>query len=77
MDNPLPSLELTAAEVLSRWPATISVFLQYKTGCVGCDMAPFDTLADVIRIYKLPGETFLQAIHIAVHSAAIGGETQE
>ena len=55
------------ADVLERWPQTAAIFQKYKTACVGCAMAPFDTIADVVRIYELNGHDFLVAIRQAAH----------
>ena len=49
----IPTSEMTVAEILDRWPKAVSVFQEYKTACVGCSMAPFDTLVDVAREYDL------------------------
>lgn len=42
-------LDLTVADVIDKWPQTIPVFMKYRLGCLGCAMAPFDTLADVLN----------------------------
>jgi hybrid cluster-associated redox disulfide protein len=41
------------AEVLERWPQTIPVFFGYRMACVGCPIAPFETLAEVAAVYGL------------------------
>jgi hybrid cluster-associated redox disulfide protein len=51
--TPMPINDMTVAEVLERWPETVSVFQDLKTACVGCAMAPFDTMADVAQIYDM------------------------
>jgi hybrid cluster-associated redox disulfide protein len=61
------------AELLQDWPETIPVFLGHRLSCVGCEMAPFDTLADVIRIYRLPEDRFLQDLEKAI-GATLNGE---
>jgi len=48
---------LRVSEVLERWPATAAVFVRRCMACVGCAMAPFDTLADAA----------------AAHGVALGG----
>lgn len=48
-----PSSEMTVAQVLEQWPETVPVFQQLKTDCVGCAMAPFDSIQDVAMIYKI------------------------
>ena len=45
--------------LLSNWPAAVSVFLAYRLACVGCCMAPFCTLDEVIATYHLPRARFL------------------
>jgi hybrid cluster-associated redox disulfide protein len=62
----LPTKEMTVAEVLETWPETVEVFQALKTACVGCVMAPFDTLADVARIYELELDMVLEALHQAI-----------
>lgn len=54
-ETPGPAINqtLTVAEVLSAWPATARVFLRRGMACVGCAMAPFDTLAEVAQVYGL------------------------
>jgi hybrid cluster-associated redox disulfide protein len=46
--------DMTVEYILEKWPETAAVFNHdLKTACVGCPIAPFDTLADVARIYEL------------------------
>ena len=52
-------LSLTVADIMDRWPESVPVFLSHKLDCVGCPMAPFETLAEVIEIYQLPEDVFL------------------
>jgi hybrid cluster-associated redox disulfide protein len=53
---------LTVAEVLTRWPQTIPIFLRYRMICVGCPIAPFETLAEVAAIYDLDLNRFLSEL---------------
>ena len=57
MDAVLP--ELTVAELLARWPQAIPVFLHHQMACVGCTMAPFETLADAAASYGIPLSLFI------------------
>ncbi len=57
---------MTVAEVLELWPETVAVFQEFKTACVGCVMAPFDTMADVARIYELELPELMAALHRVV-----------
>lgn len=65
MNNNTVTTEMFVADVLERWPQTATIFHRFKTACVGCAMAPFDTVADVVRIYELNGQKFLEALRDA------------
>ena len=69
MAHSLPTSDMTVAEVLEYWPETVSVFQGFKTACVGCVMAPFDTMSDVARIYQLELSEIIEALHRAVKMA--------
>lgn len=69
MARSLPASDMTVAEILESWPETVSVFQDYKTACVGCVMAPFDTMVDVARIYELELSEIMEALHHAVETA--------
>ena len=66
MERPPLTTELTVAEVLTRWPQTASVFFQHQMACVGCAMAPFETLAEVATIYRLHVERFLHELQQSI-----------
>lgn len=70
MATPLPTSNMTVAEVLDKWPETVAVFQEFKTACVGCVMAPFDTMADVARIYEMDLPALLEALHAVVSTDA-------
>ncbi len=63
-------LSLSVAEIMARWPQSVSVFLSRRLDCVGCSMAPFETLAEVIEIYHLPQEVFLNELLSLVRSSS-------
>lgn len=54
--------ELTVEETLQRWPQTARVFIARRMACVGCPIAPFETLDEAGAIYRLDGETFLHEL---------------
>jgi hybrid cluster-associated redox disulfide protein len=56
---------LTVAETLHRWPQTATVFLRRRMACVGCAIAPFETLDDVSEIYQVNPNQFLQELRMA------------
>ncbi len=49
-------------DVMSREPATIRVFLDFKMGCVGCPIACFHTVADACREHGVDQDQFLAAL---------------
>ena len=54
MANPLNML---VTDVLAANPAAARVFIERRMGCVGCAFAPFETVAEVARIYGIePGD---------------------
>jgi len=69
-----PTSDMTVAEVLEQWPKAVSVFQEYKTACVGCSMAPFDTMVDVAREYDLSLPEFMAALDWAVNGSGVTGE---
>jgi hybrid cluster-associated redox disulfide protein len=66
MANALPTSDMTVAEILEAWPESVEVFQDYKMACVGCVMAPFDTMVDVARTYEVELSTLMEALHGAV-----------
>jgi hybrid cluster-associated redox disulfide protein len=62
MEHARLATSLTVAEVLARWPQTIPIFLRYRMICVGCPIAPFETLAEVAAIYDLDLSRFLSEL---------------
>ncbi|RPI28772.1 MAG: DUF1858 domain-containing protein [Chloroflexota bacterium] len=67
------TLESIVADVLEQWPETIPVFLNHQLTCVGCAMAPFETLADVACNYHLPAGQFLDEIRAAAQPGGQAG----
>lgn len=64
-EQPITS-NLIVADVLSRWPDTIPVFLQHRMSCVGCLVSKYDTLEDVIDIYNLEEDALLSELNQAI-----------
>ena len=52
MATPL-SPNQTVDRLFANWPQTTAVFLRRRFACIGCLMAPFDTLEDVARNYQV------------------------
>jgi len=63
MAIPRPRDDMTVAQILDIWPDPVTVFQELKTACVGCVMAPFDTMADVARIYEVDLSYIIEALN--------------
>ncbi len=62
MDEHLHILEMTVAEVLKAEPAASSFFIGWHTDCVGCRLAHFCTLEEVIRVYEFDENKFMEEL---------------
>lgn len=69
MGHPKLMADLTVAEVMDRWPQTIPVFFRYRMACVGCPIAPFETMAEVAAIYSLNLNRFLNELEQIIEHA--------
>jgi len=61
----MPRLDQPVEEIMGRWPATARVFIRRKMACVGCIMAPFQTLAAAARAYHIPEGELLTEMQAA------------
>lgn len=66
MESSTLTADLTVATVLDAWPQTIPLFIDHRMACVGCAMAPFDTLADAATVYGLQLDGFLHELRQAI-----------
>ena len=55
LDDP----DLSLADLMTKWPQTIPVFVRHKMLCVGCLVSPFHTIADACAEYHLDEDVFL------------------
>lgn len=55
----------TIAELLATHPAAARVLVDHRMHCVGCDIAPFETIADACVIYGVAVDDFFAEIHRA------------
>jgi hybrid cluster-associated redox disulfide protein len=55
----------TVSDVLRQRPGAARVFLRRRMACPGCAMAPFETLEEVARVYRVPLEPFLRELEEA------------
>jgi len=62
MDEYLEVLDMTVADVLQHTPATVKFFIDQHTACVGCQLAHFCTIEDVIKTYEFDENNFLETL---------------
>jgi len=53
-------------ELITRYPAAAQVFIRRRMSCVGCDVARFESLVDVCRIYRQPVGQLIEEIRRVV-----------
>lgn len=58
----------TVEDVLTRSPHAAGVFLGHRMACMGCTMAPFDTVADAADAYGLDPHRFADELVEAIRS---------
>jgi hybrid cluster-associated redox disulfide protein len=61
--------EDTVEHTLDRFPLLAAVFVQRGMACVGCVMAPFDTLDDAARSYGQDADTLLAELDAAARDS--------
>jgi hybrid cluster-associated redox disulfide protein len=66
MNEALAFQKLSVADLLRDHPQTSRFFLSKKTGCVGCHLARFCTLNDVVRIYEFDEDEFYAELDKAI-----------
>ena len=57
--------DLLIEDTMQGWPATLKPLLRRRMACVGCEAAPFHTLAEVAGIYDVPLDEFLDDLRQA------------
>jgi hybrid cluster-associated redox disulfide protein len=57
---------LLVDDVMSRWPATIRVFLDFRMSCVGCPIASFHSVDEACREHGVECDDFMAALRNAI-----------
>ena len=60
------SAETNVDDLVAHFPMAARVFIRRRMGCVGCEIAPFESLADVARTYRQPLNDFLDEIRSTI-----------
>jgi len=61
------SKNMTLSEVVSKYPATIDVFLSHGMGCFGCGVAQFETIAQGAQAHGINLKRLLEDLNKAVN----------
>ncbi|HEX7103457.1 MAG TPA: DUF1858 domain-containing protein [Nitrolancea sp.] len=59
--------ESNVDELMTQYPATVSVFVHRRMLCPGCLAARFETLEEVCRIYRMPLQPLLAELRVAAN----------
>jgi hypothetical protein len=54
--------EITVADLLKSDPSAVIFFIRQQTACVGCYLAKFCALTEVIKVYQLDENQFLEEL---------------
>ena len=49
---------LNVADIMSRWPATIGVFIDFRMHCIGCPIGVFHNVTDACAAHGLDEADF-------------------
>lgn len=63
----------TIAELLATHPSAARVLVSHRMHCVGCDIAPFETIGDACAIYGIALDDFFADIVIREEALSGGG----
>ena len=55
----------TIAELLATYPVAARILVSHRMHCVGCDIAPFETIADACVAYGVTVDDFIAEIRRA------------
>ena len=59
---------MTVSEIMTRWPATMRLFIDRRLLCVGCPIAPFHLLCDVAAEHRVDERDLVAAVRDLVGS---------
>ena len=62
MKKNAPKLDMTVDQVMTRWPASIRVFMEFGMSCVGCPIASFHSVDEASREHAIDAAAFLRAL---------------
>ena len=77
MSEPDHLSTMTVGEIMSVYPGTIGVFLDFRLYCVGCPIARFHTITDAAALHGVSEPALRAAIERAItHFGSIAAPAQ-
>lgn len=61
--------DMMIQDVLDHWPGVVQVFFRRRMACVGCVMAPFETLEEAADVYGIDRDQLMSELRRASLSA--------
>jgi hybrid cluster-associated redox disulfide protein len=65
MIDSTPTPDMAVEQVMTHWPASIRVFLDFRMSCVGCPISSFHSISEASREHRIDGHAFLVALRTA------------
>jgi hybrid cluster-associated redox disulfide protein len=65
--------DMSLEEIMTRWPQTVGVFVNWRLHCVGCPIADFHQLADSAEEHGYDLADLRQAVEAAIDTGAVNG----
>lgn len=56
--------EMTVEELIARYPSAARAFVRRRMHCVGCELARFETVAEVCEVYHQPLGALLAELNL-------------
>lgn len=69
--------DMRIAEVVGKYPDTLMVFLQYGLGCIGCQIARYETIEEGALVHGIDVEQLVADLNAAVEEAKAEEEAAE
>ena len=63
--------QIIMADLLNIWPETLPVLIKHRMNCMGCSMAPFDTLAEALNSHHVAPEPFMDDLDRAISNQQV------
>ena len=57
-----PTFDMTVDQVMTRWPASMRVFMEFGMSCVGCPIAAFHSVDEASREHAIDAAALLGAL---------------